>query len=41
LGFVPAAKADGRFHKLKVKLDDSRRLTVEARSQYYAAPHTE
>lgn len=41
LGFVPAAKADGRFHQLKVKLEDSRKLTVEARPGYYATPHSE
>jgi hypothetical protein len=36
LGFVPTAPADGRFHQLKVKLEGSRKLTVEARSGYYA-----
>jgi VWFA-related protein len=36
LGFVPTARADGRFHQLKVKLEGSRKLTVEARSGYYA-----
>ncbi|MGA2274288.1 MAG: VWA domain-containing protein [Bryobacteraceae bacterium] len=41
LGFVPAAKADGRFHQLKVKLENSRKLTVEARNGYYATPPSE
>ncbi len=41
LGFVPAGKADGRFHKLKVKLEDSRKLTVEARTGYYAGSSSE
>jgi VWFA-related protein len=36
LGFVPTAKADGRYHQLKVKLESSHKLTVEARSGYYA-----
>ncbi|HUE04216.1 MAG TPA: VWA domain-containing protein [Bryobacteraceae bacterium] len=36
LGFVPAAKADGRFHQLKVKLENAHKMTVEARSGYYA-----
>jgi VWFA-related protein len=37
LGFSPAdAKADGSFHELKVKLKDSRKLTVEARKGYIA-----
>ncbi len=41
LGFVPAAKADGRLHKLKVKLEGSRKLSVEARSGYYAGSPSE
>ena len=36
LGFVPAARADGRFHQLKVKLENSHKLTVEARRGYHA-----
>jgi len=36
LSFVPTGKADGRLHQLKVKLENGRKLTVEARSQYYA-----
>ena len=41
LGFVPTGKADGRFHQLKVKLENSRKLTVEARSGYYAPQRSE
>jgi VWFA-related protein len=41
LGFVPAGKADGRFHQLKVKLENGHKLTVEARNGYYAAPRSE
>jgi hypothetical protein len=40
LGFVPV-KADGRFHQLKVKLEISRKLTVEARSGYLAPQRSE
>ena len=36
LGFVPAAKADGRFHQLRVKFENDRKLKVEARAGYYA-----
>ena len=37
LGFAPSdAKADGSFRELKVKLKDSRKLTVQARTGYYA-----
>jgi VWFA-related protein len=36
LSFVPAAKADGTFHRLKVSLDKKSRFTVEARAGYYA-----
>jgi VWFA-related protein len=36
LGFVPTARADGRFHRLKVKLGNARTVTVGARSGYYA-----
>jgi VWFA-related protein len=38
LGFVPDAKADGRFHQLKVKLQDARNLSVKTRDGYYAPP---
>jgi VWFA-related protein len=37
LGFVPTGKADGRYHQLKVKLENSHKLTVEARNGYYAS----
>jgi len=40
LGFVPA-KADGRVHQLKVKLENSHKLTVEARSGYLAPQRSE
>ena len=36
IGFVPAEKADGTYHKLKVTLKDSRKVTVHARAGYYA-----
>jgi VWFA-related protein len=36
LSFVPAAKADGAFHQLKVSLEKKNRFTVEARAGYYA-----
>jgi len=41
LGFVPAGKADGRFHQLKVKLKESHKLTVDARNGYYAGQRPE
>ena len=41
LGFVPTGKADGRFHQLKVKLENAHKLTVEARNGYYATPRSE
>jgi len=41
LGFVPTGKADGRFHQLKVKLENAHKLTVEARNGYYATPRAE
>ncbi|MGA3023980.1 MAG: VWA domain-containing protein [Bryobacteraceae bacterium] len=41
LGFIPNAKADGKFHQLKVKLENSRKLTVEARNGYYAPQRSE
>lgn len=40
LGFVPG-KADGRFHNLKVKLENAHKLTVEARSGYFAPSRPE
>ena len=36
LSFVPEEKADGSFHKLKVTVNDPRKLTVRARAGYYA-----
>ena len=36
LSFVPEGKADGSFHKLKVTVNDSRKLSVRARGGYYA-----
>jgi VWFA-related protein len=36
IGFVPAEKADGTYHKLKVTLKDSRKLNLSARAGYYA-----
>jgi VWFA-related protein len=36
LSFVPTAKADGAFHRLKVSLEKKSRFTVEARAGYYA-----
>ena len=41
LGFAPDAKADGRFHQLKVKLGNSGKLSVEARPGYYAPQRAE
>ncbi len=41
LAFVPTAKADGRFHQLKVKLENERKLKVEARAGYYAPQRSE
>ena len=35
LGFSPP-KLDGKFHKLKVKLNTTTKLTVQAREGYYA-----
>jgi VWFA-related protein len=40
LGFAPA-KADGRVHQLKVKLENSHKLTVQARSGYLAPQRSE
>jgi hypothetical protein len=36
LGFAPAEKADGSYHKLKVTVKDPRKLNVRARAGYYA-----
>ena len=36
LSFVPTAKADGKLHQLKVKLEKKGKFTIEARSGYYA-----
>ena len=36
LSFVPEEKADGSYHKLKVTVNDPRKLTVRARAGYYA-----
>jgi hypothetical protein len=41
LGFVPNARADGRFHQLKVRLENSRKLNVEARNGYFAPERSE
>jgi VWFA-related protein len=35
LGFSPQ-RLDGKFHKLKVKVNQSEKLTVQARQGYYA-----
>lgn len=39
LGFSPQ-KLDGKFHKLRVKLSNGEKLTVQARAGYYALPPT-
>jgi VWFA-related protein len=41
LGFIPNGKADGRVHQLKVKLENSHKLTVEARAEYFAQKSSE
>jgi VWFA-related protein len=41
LGFVPNGRADGRFHQLKVKLENPHKLSVEARSGYVASKSPE
>lgn len=41
LGFIPSGKPDGRLHQLKVKLENSRKLTVEARKGYLAAKNSD
>jgi VWFA-related protein len=40
LGFAPASK-DGRYHKLKVQLENAHKLTVEARAGYDAPKGSE
>jgi len=41
LGFSPEnLKLDGRFHDLRVKVKDSKNLTIQARNGYYAPRHT-
>jgi hypothetical protein len=35
LSFAPATTADGSSHKIKVTLNDRRKLTVSARTSYY------
>ncbi len=42
LGFYPKdLKPDGRFHEIKVKLADSKGLSVQARKGYWAPSHEE
>jgi VWFA-related protein len=41
LSFVPSAKADGKLHQLKVKLEKKGKFTVEARNGYYAPKRAE
>ena len=41
LSFVPSAKADGKLHQLKVKLQKQGKFTVEARNGYYAPERAE
>jgi VWFA-related protein len=41
LSFVPSAKADGKLHQLKVKLEKKGKFTVEARNGYYAPTRAE
>ncbi len=36
LSFVPTAKADGKLHQLKVKLEKKGKFTIDARNGYYA-----
>ncbi|MGA3027378.1 MAG: VWA domain-containing protein [Bryobacteraceae bacterium] len=40
LGFAPSQTADAGFHSLRVKLKDSRKLEVQARSGYFAGKAT-
>ena len=41
LSFVPSARADGKLHQLKVKLEKKGKFTVEARNGYYAPQRAE
>ena len=41
LAFVSTAKADGKFHQLKVKLVKKGKYTVEARNGYYGPERPE
>jgi VWFA-related protein len=41
LSFVPAVKADGKLHQLKVKLEKKGKFTIEARNTYYAGDRAE
>jgi VWFA-related protein len=41
LSFVSTAKADGKLHQLKVKLEKKGKFTVEARNGYYAPERAE
>ena len=41
LSFVPTAKADGKLHQLKVKLERKGKFTIEARNGYYAPGRAE
>jgi VWFA-related protein len=41
LSFAPTAKADGKLHQLKVKLEKKGKFTVEARTGYYAPERAE
>jgi hypothetical protein len=41
LSFVPTAKADGKLHQLKVKLEKKGKFTIEARNGYYAPERAE
>ena len=36
LSFAPTAKADGKLHQLKVKLEKKGKFTIDARASYYA-----
>jgi VWFA-related protein len=41
LSFVPSAKADGKLHQLKVRLENKGKFTVEARNGYTAPQRAE
>jgi VWFA-related protein len=36
LGFIPTGTSDGRFHQLRIKVEKSGKLKVEARNGYFA-----